>query len=182
MARDDVLDSSNYPRDHPLHSDRNKARLGCVKDESAGRAFAEIIMLRPKSYSFIYADSSAAGEGIRRAKGVQRAVVRKDIRHVDYVKAWRECTETSHTQRRIGSQLHRLYTFTYSKRSLSFFDDKRYWIDHNTSLPYGHYSTGKDRPILNRVLYAPAVLNSADYIIHYTIFSRDYYCQTYFYY
>ena len=163
MARDDVLDSSNYPKDHPLYSDRNRARLGCVKDETAGRAAKEIIMLRPKAYSIIYADSSAASEGIRRAKGVQRAVLRNKIRHDDYVRAWRESTETRHTQRRIGSQLHQLYTYTYSKRTLSYFEDKRYWTADNESLPYGHHSIGKDRPIANRVFYAPAALpNSTD--------------------
>ena len=31
MARDDLLDSSNYPHDHPLYLTKNKARLGCAK-------------------------------------------------------------------------------------------------------------------------------------------------------
>ena len=31
------LDSSNYPQDHRLYSERNKARLSCFKDEMAGK-------------------------------------------------------------------------------------------------------------------------------------------------
>ena len=31
MLRDALLDSSNYPPEHPLFSTRNKAKLGCVK-------------------------------------------------------------------------------------------------------------------------------------------------------
>ena len=36
-----LLDTSNYPRDHPLFSNALKARLGCVNDESGGDAFQE---------------------------------------------------------------------------------------------------------------------------------------------
>jgi len=36
MARTQLLDSSNYPTTHPLHSIECKAKLGCVKDESRG--------------------------------------------------------------------------------------------------------------------------------------------------
>ena len=155
MLDDDVLDSSNYPRQHELYSERNKAKLGRVKDESGGRVFAEIVMLRPKAYSFLYANSDAC-DGIKRAKGVQRAVLRNEIKHADYVRAWSENRVLSHTQRRIGSTLHQLYTFQYSKKTLSFFDDKRYWVDGNKSLPYGHYSIGQPRPNPSKFFYPPS--------------------------
>ena len=35
MATDGLLDSSNYPHDHPLYSSVGKAELGMVKDESS---------------------------------------------------------------------------------------------------------------------------------------------------
>lgn len=31
LARDNLLDTSNYPPEHPLYSADNKAKLGCVK-------------------------------------------------------------------------------------------------------------------------------------------------------
>ena len=158
MSTDDVLDSSNYPRDHVLYSERNKAKLGRVKDESGGRVFAEICMLRPKAYSFLYANSNGCA-GIKRAKGVQRAVLKNEITHADYVRAWRENLVLSHTQRRIGSSMHQLYTFQYSKKTLSFFDDKRYWTNANESLPYGHYSIGQTRPHPSKVYYPPSRLD-----------------------
>ena len=34
MAQDDLLDTSNFENSHPLYSNKNKARLGCVKSES----------------------------------------------------------------------------------------------------------------------------------------------------
>ena len=155
MVRDNLLDTSNYPKDHPLYSERNKARLGCIKDESAGVPFREIVMLRPKAYSI---QSLKPGVEIKRAKGVQRSVLRKEITHNDYVRAYRENIELLHTQRRIGSSLHQLYTYTYRKRSLSFFEDKRYWVNANCSLPYGHHSLSQSRPSRPRVFYPPTLL------------------------
>jgi hypothetical protein len=40
--------------------------------------------------------------------------------------------------RRIGSEQHELFTLATVKRALSFWEDKRAWIDSNCSLPYGH--------------------------------------------
>ena len=34
MVQDDLLDTSNFNKNHPLHSNKNKAKLGCVKSES----------------------------------------------------------------------------------------------------------------------------------------------------
>ena len=39
LAADDLLDASNYPSTHPRYSKKNKAKLGCWKDEAAGRKF-----------------------------------------------------------------------------------------------------------------------------------------------
>ena len=66
-------DTSNYPQDHPLHSEVNKTVLGKMKDECAGRPIAEYVGLRPKMYSILEA-SIACRPGrppiSRRAKGV----------------------------------------------------------------------------------------------------------------
>ena len=61
------IDTSNYPPSHPLYSTRNKARLGCFKDETAGQTLEEMILLRPKMYSMKYKDSDTS---IKRAKGI----------------------------------------------------------------------------------------------------------------
>ena len=39
MLQDGLLDSSNYPKEHPLFSERYKAQLGGIKDEVKGRSW-----------------------------------------------------------------------------------------------------------------------------------------------
>ena len=41
MSVGGLLDTSNYPRNHPLFSNVHKARLGCIKDENGGETFKE---------------------------------------------------------------------------------------------------------------------------------------------
>ena len=38
----DQYDTSNYPKDHPLHSTANKKVLGKMKDECAGTPIAKL--------------------------------------------------------------------------------------------------------------------------------------------
>ena len=65
-------DTSDYPKDHPLYSVKNKKVLGKMKDEVAGRVIAEFIGLRPEMYSIL----ESKGTEQRRAKGVKKAVVK----------------------------------------------------------------------------------------------------------
>jgi len=47
MAEDiDLYDTSNYPKDHPLYSDKNIKVLGKMKDGCAGKPIAECVCLR----------------------------------------------------------------------------------------------------------------------------------------
>ena len=55
MAEDaDLFDTSDYPKDHFLHSETNKKVLGKMKDECAGIPIEEFVGLRPKMYSMVY--------------------------------------------------------------------------------------------------------------------------------
>ena len=58
-----LYDTSDYPREHPLHSVENKKVVGKMTDECAGRPIAEYIGLRPKMYSILEAN----GENIKKA-------------------------------------------------------------------------------------------------------------------
>ena len=50
-------------------------------------------------------------------------------------------------QRRFASNQHHLVTLEYTKRSLSYFEDKRAWININESKPYGwHGLSNPHRP------------------------------------
>ena len=79
------FDTSNYPSDHPLHSNKNKAKLGCFKDETAGKEIEEMILLRPKMYSMKLKNEE---NSIKRAKGISRSLV-KNMEHKAYKRAYR---------------------------------------------------------------------------------------------
>ena len=81
MATDGLLDSSNYPHEHPLYSSVGKAELGSVKDECSGIPIHDAVFLRPKCYSL----RMSSGKDHKRAKGIQRAVLKNEIGHEDYV-------------------------------------------------------------------------------------------------
>ena len=137
MMEDDLLDTSNFPKDHQLYSIKNKARLGCVKDESGGEPYYEWILLKPKSYSL---KSLVRKIEYKKAKGVKRATVAKVLNHDKYKCAYIQKKALYVKQRRISSKNHFLSTIDFTKKSLSAFENKRYWVNANYSLPFGHYS------------------------------------------
>ncbi|CAC5392644.1 unnamed protein product [Mytilus coruscus] len=53
---EDELDTSGYPKDHPLYSEKNKKVIGKFKDELNGKIMNEIVYLRSKAYSFTFID------------------------------------------------------------------------------------------------------------------------------
>ena len=111
MISDGHLDSSNYPAGHKFFSNQYKAQPGCVKNECPGVAIREIIMLRPKSYSILLETDNAK----KRAKGVQRHVVEKVVKHKDYKEAYEETAALHFETRRIGSLQHQLFTLSQTK-------------------------------------------------------------------
>jgi hypothetical protein len=142
MAADGLLDSSNYPSSHPLYSTTYKARLGCVKDESAGESLKEGLFLRPKCYSIVTVD----GKEHKRAKGIQRAVVAKGVVHGDYVEVFQSAMEVYREVRGFRSNLHAITTIRQEKKALSLWEDKRAWTSINESVAYGHYSLSSPPP------------------------------------
>ena len=48
----DELDTSDYPRDHPLYSEENKKVIGKFKDELNGKIMNEVVFLKSKAYSY----------------------------------------------------------------------------------------------------------------------------------
>ena len=95
---------------------------------------------------------------MKKAKGVKKPTIKNEIKHKDFKDCYLHQKEYFHEQRRIGSKLHEVKTFLYTKKSLSFFDDKRYWLSKNSSVPFGHYSTMKDKNIKRKALCLPNYL------------------------
>ena len=138
----DKFDSSNYDKHHPLYSLKNKAKLGCFKDECGGRILEEFLLAKPKAYSMLYVDDKTS---IKRLKGIPKAVVR-NFTHEDYKQAYDNDNESVEQFTLIQSHRHKVETVNKRKRGRSFFEDKRCWLGKNFSLPYGHYALNLPPP------------------------------------
>lgn len=69
-----MFDFSDYPNNHPLHSDKNKKIIGKFKDELHGELALEFVGLKSKMYSL---KSSNAEK--KTAKGISTRIVRKKL-------------------------------------------------------------------------------------------------------
>ena len=127
-------DTSNYPQDHPLYDARNKKALGKMKDECGGEPIEEVVALRPKMYSIKKASSS-----IKKAKGVKKNVIEREITHEHYKEALFGMKQYMHKMKILRSEGHKMYGMCMNKISLSPSDSKR-WIagDGVHTLAYGH--------------------------------------------
>ena len=132
-----LYDFSDYPQDHPCYSTKNKKVVGKFKDECAGRPISEFIGLRPKMYSIL----EASGKNIKKAKGVSRTVVKKDLRHDLYRRCLEERIEMKHKQVAICSHNHEMGVYEQIKTSLIPLDTKK-WIakDGITTRALGHHN------------------------------------------
>jgi hypothetical protein len=124
-------DTSNYPKEHPLYSEQNKKELGYMKDELGGEVVLEYVGLRSKMYSV-----KTATDVLKKAKGVSKCVVDKQITHEDYKQTLETNEPMYHTNTNIVSNHHVLFTQQTKKKSLCSEDTKRV----NGSLTPGHYS------------------------------------------
>jgi len=97
-------DFSDFPKDHPCYSTENKKVVGKFKDECNGRPITEFVGLRPKTYSILEVN----GDNIRKAKGVRKTVVKKDLRHELYKQCLDEHKEMNHKQIVIRSRAHQM--------------------------------------------------------------------------
>jgi hypothetical protein len=132
----DLLDTSGYPRDHPLYSAVNAKVIGKMKDECNGKAPLEFVGLRAKMYSLLTYDDSMAK---RTAKGIKKRYVAKHLRHDMYLRTLRDKTIEHAKYRLFRSRAHTIETVEYSKVALCAYDDKRYVLnDGVATLAYGH--------------------------------------------
>jgi len=135
--RQDHFDFASFPRTHKLFDPANNKVIGKFKDEANGEQIIEFVGLRPKMYSFLTTSEHQPEK--HTAKGIQYAIAKK-FKHDDYLKQLNNPTENKQINRRIGSKLHKIYSFATLKRGLCSFDDKRLLLEDGIStLAYGHY-------------------------------------------
>jgi hypothetical protein len=137
------FDFSDYKPEHPVYQALGKEKIalnkkvpGKFKDESSGTAMWKFCGPRPKLYSYILAD----GKTDRRAKGVQKVVVKKNLTHDMYENCLKSRKEYMVTMHRLGSKDHIIRLLRSSKIGISPLDTKR-WIlsDGITTLAFGDW-------------------------------------------
>ena len=132
----DLLDTSDYSREHPLYSPRNAKVIGKFKDELAGGHAIQFVGLRSKMYSLLMPD----GKNKATVKGVKLSYTKKHLRHAEYLKCLTDCIQTRVEFQNIRSRNHVLHTETVRKVGLSAFDDKRYLLPNTfDTLVHGHW-------------------------------------------
>jgi hypothetical protein len=130
------FDTSDYPEDNPFNMPRvNKKVLGKMKDENNGKILTEFVGLRSKMYAMAVQD----GKTTKKAKGVQRAVVEKNLT----VEMYKDVLLNQKIQRAevraIRSKHHKVTTVLQNKIALNYLDDKRLIMDDGvTTVPHGY--------------------------------------------
>ncbi len=139
-----LYDLTSLPVSSGFHDATNNNVIGKFSVKTGFDPVLELVALRPKMYSYLTVKSAANGNGPAvtveklRAKGIALATAR-GLKHADFLSQLRKPTENYLVNRRIGSQLHNIYTIEVSKRGLCSFDDKRFLLkDGVNSLAYGH--------------------------------------------
>ena len=117
------FDTSDYPKDHSLHSIENKKVLGKMKDECNGTPIDEYIGLRSKSLYIKKCDKKI----IKKSKRVKKCVIKK-ITHENYGESLFGKKQFHHGMNILRSEKHVIYGMHVNKTSLAPFDSKR-WID-----------------------------------------------------
>ena len=113
-----MYDTSNYPKGHPLYSVTNKKVLGKTKDECGGDAIQEVIAVRSKMYSVL------SKKNIRKAKGVKKNVIEKEITHEHYKEALFGRRQFMYKMKMLRSEGHEMYGMCMNKIRISPFDTK----------------------------------------------------------
>ena len=130
-----LFDNPDYPNSSKFFFNDNKKVIGKFKDEAAGKPILEFVGLKSKMYSYLVGE-----EEHKKAKGVKKNVVKKEIKHRDYLDVLFNQKIMHHQMNTLRSESHQINSYHLNKVSLSPYDDKRYLLDDGiTSLSYGSY-------------------------------------------
>ncbi|OWF56496.1 hypothetical protein KP79_PYT25540 [Mizuhopecten yessoensis] len=142
-----LFDTSEYKKDHPLYSLKNKKELGKMKDETHGNAIHAFVGLKAKMCEYTY-DVKEEKDGkevetyveSKKAKGIKKYVIENHTRFKHYKDCLFQKKVVMSQMNQIRSYKHQIYNISMTKRGLSPFDDKRYLLQNGiSSLAYGHW-------------------------------------------
>jgi len=131
----EYFDTSDYPEQNQFGMPRvNKKVLGLMKDENNGKIMTEFVGLRSKMYAMTVQD----GKTTKRAKGVQKAVVQKNLTVDMYKDVLVNQRILRAEVRAIRSKHHDVTTVLQNKIALNYQDDKRVILEDGvTTVPHG---------------------------------------------
>ena len=143
------FDTNDFSPEHPAVLNgmpivpENKKKIGLMKDECCGAVMTEFVALKPKLYSFLTEEDEKIREK-QKAKGVKKCIIKKSLRHENFVK----CLMTGQTQMRkqsfFRSREHHLFTENMTKLALNPRDDKRVVLENGIdTLALGHWRVEK---------------------------------------
>ena len=75
-----LFNFSGYEKESPFYNNENKKVIGKMKDELNGEFIEEFVGLNVKMYSL-----KTKKEEMKKAKGMKKNAIKKDISHQDYV-------------------------------------------------------------------------------------------------
>lgn len=130
-------DTSDYPEDNIFQMPRvNKKVPGLFKDELKSEIITGFVGLRSKMYCV----KTATEDKMKKAKGVKKYVLKREIKYKDYVRCLKENKILSKRQNSFRSKKHIVYTIQQDKIALSPFDNKRHILPGRVrTLAHGHY-------------------------------------------
>jgi len=111
----DHLDTSSYPKDHPLYTSLNAKVLGKFKDECNNMAPLEFVGLRSKMYSLLTSKRLAK----MTAKGIKKSYVQKHVTHEMFLHTLQNKTCTTARFMNFRSRNHTIQTEQIDKICLS---------------------------------------------------------------
>ena len=98
----DKFDDSEYSENSPYFDKSNKKVTGKFTDEASGIPVNEFIGLRSKMYSYLK-DTDECG---KTAKGINKNVIKKDVKHENYKDVLFNNKQVYHKMKTIRSQRH----------------------------------------------------------------------------
>jgi len=152
-----IFDLSNYdPNDQffgQCFSDRNKKKLGCLKDEFPQGPIAHMVVIKPKVYivrSIRKGIDSETGLDVHSdeykkvAQGIPKRLVKQQYEMGNYVDALQGPVSTMVKYKSIRSFDQILYTMEQQKRGINGFDLKRFILPDNVNtLAFNHVDITK---------------------------------------
>ena len=106
----ELFDNSDYPKSSKFFFNENKKVIGKFKDETAGKPILEFVGLKSKMYSYKIGE-----EEHKKAKGVKKNVVKKEIKHQDYLDVLFNKKIMHHQMNTIRSESHQINSYHLNK-------------------------------------------------------------------